>query len=57
MTRDEFLNWLETVLTAAGVPVRRWTVAPGLEDLEIALGGATRRLRIVRTAPTGTGRR
>lgn len=51
MTRDAFLDALAAALAAAGVPVRRYSVEPGLEDLELDLDGVTRRLRIVRTGP------
>jgi hypothetical protein len=51
--RGEFVDWLEAQLQKRGVPVRRWTVQPGLDDLEIRLEEQTVRLRIVRTAPPG----
>lgn len=54
MTRAEFLDWLEARLHAAGVPVRRSQVEPGLDDLEIQGGdGQAVKLRIVRTAGSG----
>ena len=52
MTRDEFLTLLECRLAAAGVPVRRWSVEPGLVDLELGVGRRWRRVRTVRTAAT-----
>lgn len=51
MTRDALLNALQAALQARGVPARRYAVEPGLEDLEISVGGVTHRLRIVRTGP------
>lgn len=52
MTRSEFIDALAEILQAADVPTRRWQVEPGgLEDLEIAVDGVVRRLRIVRTGP------
>lgn len=51
MTRETFLAALEAALTTAGVPARRYLVEPGLEDLEISVGGVVHRLRIVRTGP------
>lgn len=56
MTREEFLNWLETALADAGVPSRRYSVGPGLDDLEIRIDGVVHRLRTVRTAPPTTRR-
>ncbi|MCB1589115.1 MAG: hypothetical protein KDI56_09450 [Xanthomonadales bacterium] len=54
MRRDDFLGWLEARLGECDVPVRRWTVSPGLEDLEVQdRGGNKVRLRIVRTPPNG----
>ena len=51
ITREAFISLLEAALTARGVPVRRYSVEPGLEDLEAAVAGVTHRLRIVRTGP------
>ncbi len=49
MTRPELLDWLQSALEARDIPVRRYTVEPGLEDLELQLDGTVRRLRTVRT--------
>ncbi len=49
--------WLEGQLAQGGVPVRRWQVEPGLEDLEVQMPDRqTVRLRVVRTAGSGGGR-
>lgn len=54
MRRDEFVDWLEAQLASAGVPVSRWKVDAGVDDLEIqSPDGKPVRLRIVRTPPTG----
>jgi hypothetical protein len=51
--RDEFVDWLETLLNQQGSEVGRWQVDPGLEDLQIQGAGGKRavRLRIVRGSP------
>ena len=52
MTRPEFLAALEAALTEEALPVRRYTIEAGLEDLEIQTpDGVAHRLRIVRTGP------
>ena len=51
MNRAEFISTLEATLAARGVPTRRYSVEPGLEDLELQLAGRTHQLRIVRTGP------
>ena len=51
MKRTEFISTLEATLATRGVPTRRYSVEPGLEDLEVAVAGVTHRLRIVRTGP------
>jgi len=57
VTRAEFLDWLEAQLRGNDVPVRRWEVEPGLEDLEVQLpDGEAVRLRIVRTASSAARR-
>lgn len=53
MKRNEFVDWLETLLTQQGSVVERWKVDPELEDLQIHPTGVKRpvRLRIVRGSP------
>lgn len=51
MTRPELLDWLEAALTARDIPVRRYAVEVGLEDLELQLDGVIYRLRTLRTGP------
>ena len=53
MRRNDFVDWLESQLIAQGTAVRRWSVDPGMEDLELQrTDGKAVRLRIVRTSPT-----
>ena len=53
MRRNEFVDWLESLLTQQGSEVGRWKVDPDLEDLQIQAAGGKRpvRLRIVRGSP------
>ncbi len=50
-TRPEFLTALEAAIRDRDIPVRRYEVEPGLEDLELQLDATVCRLRIVRTGP------
>lgn len=54
MKRNDFVDWLQARLTESDVPVRRWEVDKGLEDLEIQTRSShSVRLRIVGTPPPG----
>ena len=53
MRRNDFVDWLESRLGEREVAVSRWSVDPGLEDLEVrSRDGKSVRLRVVRTSPT-----